>query len=194
MALTLRYKRENSKKQPVWAYIRRNNPFRVGDVMVIQGVEQKFMKNLLWNLERAGYVRLENEPELYRDRVYTLIKNTGSKSPSIGNGYLYDHNTGENIEIKGKRQGNTTRSSYYKMLKAMTSKLMTRSEIAEAAGLKLRGGNAGRCFLRLVNEAIMVETEQKQGGKKVYLIDTALRARTMREIEEQESDDVDGTF
>ena len=75
--------------------MRRNIRFRVGDIMMILDIKDKTVKPIMWALEKAGYLRLESAGDAYKDRIYTFIKNTGIKSPSINGAEVYDHNTGE---------------------------------------------------------------------------------------------------
>ncbi len=82
--------------------MRRNRTFRVGDVMAVLDLTLGFCKQTLWYFEQAKYLKLESNIGKYRDRVYTLIKNTGAKNPSIVNGIVYDYNNKESINI-GKK-------------------------------------------------------------------------------------------
>lgn len=169
MAQTRRYKRRSSKKQKAWEYMRRNKPFRAGDMMMILDLEKPFTKQLLWHLEKAGYVRLENDPEEYRDRAYTLMKDTGVKSPSIINHAIYDYNTEEVVPIDGGSKKEAKNKLL--LLKAMTEAMMTRIEITAAAGVKSYSGQIGRYFSEFEKTGIMTKSGLKKEQKIVYKID-----------------------
>lgn len=80
--------------------MRRNMRFRVGDIILILDIKERTIKPIMWALEKAGYLRLESTGDAYKDRIYTFIKNTGIKSPSINAAEVYDHNTGELFDPK----------------------------------------------------------------------------------------------
>ncbi len=92
-----------SARQKVWNYIRRNPIFRVGDIMITLEVKQGFLKQMFWYLSEAGYIRIDDDKVEYTDRVYTLMKNTGIKVPSMVGDKLYDYNTGEEIVVERKK-------------------------------------------------------------------------------------------
>jgi hypothetical protein len=95
-------KRKSSKSQQFWSFMRRNRTFRVGDAMAILDISQPFCKGILWSLVSIGYARAENEAKQYRDRTYTLLKDSGAKSPSFYNEAIYDHNTKESFVVTRK--------------------------------------------------------------------------------------------
>lgn len=186
-----RYVRSRTKKQKVWEYLRRNRSFRVGDVMALVNATQRYLKPLLWHLEKAGYLRLSSDADNYRERIYTMLKDTGPKSPSIVNGDVYDHNNKELIHIVSERSAALTGGSYLKLLKAMTQSAMTRAEITAAANLAERSGSTGRCLQHMRLEGIITQTKQRRDGKCLYRIDKHKRAAKIAEISHR-SDDVDG--
>ncbi len=89
-----------SLRQKIWNYMRRNPIFRVGDIMLTFDLEQKSLKQMLWYLSETGYIRLDDDKVEYTDRVYTLMKNTGIKVPSMVKNKLYDYNTKEEILVE----------------------------------------------------------------------------------------------
>ena len=88
-------KKPIKKRQSIWNYIRRNRQFRVGDVMMICEVNYSYMQKFLRFLQKAEYIRHDNEYKPYTNRRYTLLKNSGSIAPLITDYGLYDNNTQE---------------------------------------------------------------------------------------------------
>lgn len=93
---------QNSTKQKVWNYMRRNRTFRFGDVMMVTGVKFRYLEEMLSKLQIAGYVELVEKVKPHTSRYYRLIKYTGVKSPNIQRGTLYDYNTNEEIDVDRK--------------------------------------------------------------------------------------------
>lgn len=161
-----RYVRRKSLKQKIWNYMRRNKRFRVGDIMMILEVRDGTIRPLMWALESAKYIRLENEAKEYKDRTYTFIKDTGIKSPSIINGDVYDHNTKE--EFKLQKQPTAYRMRL-KLLKAMSRPTMTKDEIAKSAEVSITGGWAKQEFLYLNLKGAIARTNPVQRREKEIL-------------------------
>ena len=126
-----RYQRKYSQKQKVWNYIRRNPIFRVGDVMLALDAEKPFLKQMFWYLTECGYIRLDDDRVSYEDRVYTLIKNTGIKAPSMISNKLYDYNTGKEYEIYTR----TPQDTETLILLAIAPEGSKCKEILEATGI-----------------------------------------------------------
>ncbi|MDD3465994.1 MAG: ArsR family transcriptional regulator [Campylobacterales bacterium] len=103
----LRFKRKASKKNQMWGYMRRNRSFRVGDVMSILDLSLAFCKQTLWYLSETGYVRLENDVKTYKDRIYTLVNDTGVKCPSMIDNKVYDYNIDKEYEIYTRSASDT---------------------------------------------------------------------------------------
>lgn len=185
-----RHIRKWSLKQNIWHYMRRNVNFRVGDIMMILEVEKNTIKPILWALEKAKYLRLSKDAKEYKDRIYTLIKNTGAKSPSIVNGDVYDHNTKSFFKHevikkeKQKRQPIAPRTRL-KLLKAMTKPKMSKEEIALIAGVNGSGGGAKAEFLYLTLGGVIkrVDPIERREGRMLFTIDHGKKDECIREIE-----------
>ncbi len=178
----IRLKRKNDLKQKIWNYMRRNKRFRVGDIMMILEVRAGTIRPLMWALKSAQYIRLENEAQEYKDRIYTFIKDTGIKSPSIVNGDIYDHNTKE--EFKLQKQPTAYRMRL-KLLKAMACPLMTKNEIAKDAEVSIAGGWAKQEFLYLNLKGAIARTNPVQRREKeiLFTVNKEKRDELIRDIE-----------
>ena len=138
-----RYKKKQTQKEKVWKYIRRNKLFRVGDVMTVLSLTQSYIKPVLWHLEMAGYIRLEEmKSKEYRDREYTMIKDTGVICPSMTNGNIYDHNTKKTIDVDDA----LWIEEKQKLLSVMTQEKMIKKEIVESVGMNIYAAIVVRCF------------------------------------------------
>lgn len=179
----IRLKRKNDLKQKVWNYMRRNKRFRVGDIMMILEVRDGTIRPIMWALESAKYIRIENEAQEYKDRIYTFVKDTGIKSPSIINGDIYDHNTKE--EFKLQKQPTSYRMRL-KLLKAMSLPLMTKDEIAKSAEVSITGGWAKQEFLYLNIKGAIARTNPIQRREKeiLFTVNKEKRDELIRDIEE----------
>ncbi len=181
-----RYRRKRSNKQKAWEYMRRNKTFRVGDIMMLLGVSQTYMKTMCWALEHAGYLKLVADEGRYPDRVYRLVRDTGVKSPSVINGEVYDYNTREFFDAP-KREKRPPRPSMapralIAMLGAMTSPEMTKEEICMRAGVSTGGGGVKMNFSMLQKRGVLARTAplRRRNGKMLFRIDTAA-ASAMRD-------------
>ncbi len=178
----IRLKRKNDLKQKIWNYMRRNKRFRVGDIMMILEVREGTIRPLMWALQSAKYIRIENEAKEYKDRIYTFIKDTGIKSPSIVNGDVYDHNTKE--EFKLQKQPTAYRMRL-KLLKAMSCPTMTKDEIAKGAEVSIKGGWAKQEFLYLNLKGAIVRTNpvQRRDKEILFTVNKEVRDELIRDIE-----------
>jgi len=135
-------KRFISKRQSMWNFIRRNRQFRVGDVMLVCGVNYNYMQKFLNFLENAKYIKLKNEKKPYTNRMYSLLVNSGPIAPSITDGGLYDENTKEEFifgEMKGKRKV-VVPDGLVEILKAIeNNEPMTQDEISAKSGIQRKG-------------------------------------------------------
>lgn len=86
------YKR-TIKKQLIWNYIRRNRFFRVRDIVLLTEINKNTVKSYLIRLQKHGYVRHVDTDK--KDAIYTLLRDTGAKAPTVDTDGLYDYNTGE---------------------------------------------------------------------------------------------------
>jgi len=169
-----RFKRKASKKQNVWAYMRRNRTFRVGDIMMLLELTQRYLKPILWHLEKAGYLTLTQDSGEYRDRIYTLVRDTGVKSPSIINGEVFDYNTGKFHSASPK---NMARHNLLKTLEALEHTIMTKHEMAEGAGMSRESGASKLVFQELELKGVIARTNpiSRRDNKMLFTVNTEKR-------------------
>lgn len=177
-----RTKHRNSNKQRVWKYIRRNPRFRVNDVMMILDVTQAYIKPILWHLELAGYIKL-NEATFgaYTDRWYSLVKDTGLVAPSAVNGEVYDHNTGETIIIDDEHDDTHWKKEKLKMLGAMTGDKIIRSDVADGANMNAESAIFMRCWKCLRRRGV-VKVGQRTPKKRFWNIDEEAKRGFIAEL------------
>ncbi len=175
-----RCKRKQTNKEKVWKYIRRNKLFRVGDVMTVLDLTQAYIKPVLWHLEMAGYIRLEEvERNQYVERVYVMLKDTGPICPSMVNGNMYDHNIKENIDVDDASWAKEKQ----KLLSAMTQKYMTKKEIVESVGMNVSAAVVIRCFKDFKAFGV-IEDGPRTKNKRTLFIDKEKRDELIRAIEQ----------
>lgn len=186
----IRHKRKESLKQNIWNYMRRNMRFRVGDIMMILEVRYGTIKPIMWALENAQYIRLDSDNGEYKDRIYTFIKNTGIKSPSIINGEVYDHNTKsfykhEVIKKEKEQRPPVAPRTRLKLLKAMQIDKMSKEEIAKDACVNGTSGGAKEEFSYLILKKVMTRTHpiERRNGKMLFIINKEIRDGLIRDIE-----------
>jgi len=75
--------------------MRRNRTFRFGDVIMITGVSNIYLKNIIRYLKAVDYIIEVEKVKPYTSTQFTLIKYTGVKSPSFKGNTVYDYNTDE---------------------------------------------------------------------------------------------------
>jgi transcription initiation factor IIE alpha subunit len=157
----LRYKRSASALQKVWNYIRRNRVFRFGDVMMVVGVRHEYLRNLLWHLEGAGYIKCEDTLKTNTNSIFRVVRMSGAKSPSIINGVVYDYNTDEKFEIKRKKP-------LEKILEALKSlKSFTKEELARASGVS--ESSVKKALSELKDRGVIYEYERQiMSTKKLF--------------------------
>jgi len=161
-----RYKKRQTKKEKVWKYIRRNKLFRIGDVMVVLGLTQSYIKPVLWHLEMAGYIRLEEmKSKDYKDREYTMIKDTGVICPSMTNGNIYDHNTHESIDVDDA----LWIAEKQKLLSAMTENQMIKKEIVESVGMNIHAAIVVRCFKDFKVFGVTADGPRQRQTRTLYI-------------------------
>ncbi len=158
----LRYEYKDTQARKVWNYMRRNRTFRFGDVLAVTGVTHKYLNNILWHLKGVGYVKEHEKVRPYTSTMFTLVKCTGVKSPSMVNGVVYDYNTNERLEI-------TKEPVFVKMLRVMTKNMMSKQTIIKESGVSM--SSAKRWFRVFKKENIMIESELKIDNHKAFMID-----------------------
>lgn len=162
--------------------------------MMILDVPYATIKPILWAFEKAEYIRLEKKDSKekdieYKERIYTFVKNTGAKSPSIINGDVYDYNTKsffEHTVVKKepKKRPPVAPRTRLKLLEAMTKKEMSKDEIALDAKVNGAGGGAKQEFLYLTLGGVIKRTDpiRRRDGKILFMIDMSKRDEFIAEI------------
>lgn len=162
----LRYAYKDTQAQKVWNYMRRNRTFRFGDVLAVVGVTHKYLNNILWHLKAVGYVKEHEKAKPYSSTMFTLVKCTGAKCPSMVNGVVYDYNTKERFECKRT-------PVVIKLLQVMQEDVMSKQRIIKESGVSK--SSAKRWFKVFKEEHVMFEcdTPTKCDGYKAFGIDRA---------------------
>ena len=163
--------------------MRRNRSFRVGDIItLVDGMTQNHLKTMLWALEKAGFLELVSDKGSYKEWSYRLILNTGPQSPSVIRGEIYDHNT-KKFYPKKERGGSVSRT-LIAMLGTMTKQIMTKREIAEAAGTTVASGGTKTNFSLLTKKGIMQRPtkDMRYKGSLVYRINRKAAAELREQL------------
>ena len=171
---------QSSIRQTVWNYMRRNRTFRFGDVIMITGVSNIYLKNIIRYLKAVDYIIEVEKVKPYTSTQFTLIKYTGVKSPSFKGNTVYDYNTDEELIIE-----HTPVVS--KLLEVMIESKMSKQTISVKADVSL--GVCKKWFkklteLGLINEIKPIEKINKQ---KVFMID-------LEKVEQLKLDIASGSF
>ena len=146
--------------------MRRNRSFRFGDVMMVTGVTQNYLKNIIWHLKGAGYIVQGERVKPYSNTLYTLVKCTGSKSPSIINGVVFDYNLNKEIKIE-------VVPPLVKLLDVMVEQKMSKQTIAKNADVSF--AVAKRWFKKMNELELIKEIKpiERVDGSKAFYIDLA---------------------
>lgn len=185
----LEYKRvRRSKKQNIWAFMRRNRQFRVGDLMMILDIDQDFLMPIFRALELCGYMQLEAGTDTFRDRIYRLNKDTGVRSPSILKkpcDIVRDLNTGEEFVLDGSHPVQV--ADRLKLLHAMKHKVMFREQIAVIANMHLFSAKTIRYLNEFTEDGIMDRLSRSskiREERRTYDINKEKRDELIRTLEE----------
>lgn len=187
--MDLEYKRvRQSKKQKIWAFMRRNRQFRVGDLMMILDVDQDFLMPIFRALELCGYMQLEAGTDTFRDRIYRLNKDTGVRSPVILKkpcDIVRDLNTGEEFRLDGSHPVQI--ADRLVLLYALKHKAMFREQIALIANMHLFSAKTIRYLNEFTEEGIMDRLPRSpkiREERRTYAINKEKRDRLIRTLEE----------
>lgn len=97
--------RRQDTRARLWQSLRVMRRVTFPDLMVTAGAGEGQVKTFLWQLQRGGYVRLDQglRGRVGRRGVYCLVLNTGPKPPSRiqGRRALFDRNLGKIMEVPG---------------------------------------------------------------------------------------------
>ncbi len=96
----LLYMGKKPMSQKIWEYIRRNKVFCVKDILIILEPNNSTLKKYLFALLRAGYIRVIDEKQIFENRSFRMISDTGVKAPTANRGFVYDFNTNKEIFIR----------------------------------------------------------------------------------------------
>ena len=174
-----------SRKQLIWAFMRRNRVFRVGDLMMILEVDQGYLLPIFRALELCGYVSLESGVELFRDRIYRLSCDTGVRSPSIlkkPHDTVRDLNTGEEFILDGNHPLQIT--DKLTLLYALKHDTMFREQIAVIAKMHLYSARMIRYLAEFSAMGIMSRTSRSHEGRRLFTINKEKRDDLIRTLEE----------
>ena len=177
-----------SKKQFFWEFMRRHKRFRVGDAMIALDLSKSYVKQILWQLVGAGYVRLTQRGERYEDRIYTLVKDTGIIAPVLINGKVVDSNTNECASVKRRMPKRLPRRmipTKLKLLLAMRMERMSKQMIAQKAGVNPHSGSAKRAFRELREAGVLIPCEERIDGKRLFVIDERRKKDEMIRLREE---------
>lgn len=177
---TFRSQRRTSQKEGVWRYMRRNRTFRVGDLLIVSSLAVDTLKPLLWHLHKSGYLELRNNEGKYTDRVYTLIKNTGIRSPAVINGVLYDYNTGEEFKIEIRPTEKIFLDAVWRH-----RPVCLRKQVLETSGLP--EGTLNTYWPRFLRAGYVTATKKGPDGFMRFVVDEALVAHRLQELERMAS-------
>lgn len=175
-----------SKKQQIWAFMRRNRQFRAGDMMMILDVTQDFLMPIFRALELCDYLHLEAGTEHFNDRMYRLNKDTGVRSPVILKkpcDIVRDLNTGEEFFLDGNHPVQI--ADKLKLVMALRSRVITREDIAKNAGIHQFSAKSIRYLNEFVELGIMhrMPRSHEADKKRGYKIDMEVRSGWIRHFE-----------
>lgn len=165
--------------------MRRNRQFRAGDIMMILDVKRDFLMPIFRALELAGYLELQSGTELFRDRNYKFIKNTGIRSPSILKkpcDIVKDENTGELYVLDGNHPVQIT--DKLKLLEAMHKKNMLSEDIARKAGMHKYSVKSIRYLSEFIQYGIIERLMRTKENQKfsTYRINTVKRDEMIQKL------------
>lgn len=174
-----------SKKQQIWAFMRRNRQFRAGDLMMILDVTQGYLMPIFRALELCDYLHLEAGTEYFKERIYRLNLDTGVRSPVILKkpcDIVRDLNTGDEFILDGNHPVQI--SDKLRMLMAMRKKFMLSEEIAKGAGMHKYSVKAIRYTVEFVNNGVIERTVRSKAHKKfsTYKINPTKRDEMIRSL------------
>jgi len=93
---------KKSSKDKVWEYIRRNRVFCIKELMLVIKIDKTYLKSFIWILEATGYLKVAYWEAEFKNRCYTLIRNSGPITPKTESGEVYDYNLKQTFYIKNK--------------------------------------------------------------------------------------------
>jgi hypothetical protein len=166
-----RKKIRRSKKQQIWTFMRRNRVFRAGDLMMILEVDQGYLLPIFRALELCGYLSLESGTEVFKDRVYRLVCDTGVRSPSIlkkPHDTVKDLNTNEAFILNGNHP--VQMADKLTLLYALKHETMFREQIAVVAKMH-------------IYSARMSRTSRSHEGRRLFNINMEKRDDLIRTLE-----------
>lgn len=188
MGLVLKRVRK-SKKQLIWAFMRRNRQFRAGDLMMILDVTQDFLMPIFRALELCDYLHLETGSDNFRDRIYRLKRDTGARSPIILKkpcDIVRDLNTGEEFVLDGNHPVQIT--DKLKLLHAMKHKTMFREQIAVIASMHPYSARTIRYLGEFAETGVMDRLPRSvklRDERRSYAINKEKRDGLIRDLEER---------
>jgi len=181
--------RKKSKKQFFWEFMRRHKKFRVGDAMIALDLSKRYVKQMLWQLEGAGYVKIVSDPGRFEDRIYLLVKDTGILSPVLINGKVMDKNRNfaKKVQKKIKIPKHPPRRQIptaLKLLNAIRSRVVTKVQICNIAGVNPYSGSAKRAFREFEEKGVLkpIEPIRRIDGHKAFYVDILKKDELRREI------------
>jgi hypothetical protein len=148
------YSKTGTAKDRVWRYIRRNKLFSFVDAKIVCGINEETLKAILWHLEKAGYIKVKGSREIFLKRTYVHSRERkfGIKSPSLVNGIVYDHNTGDKYDIRATKDIYLPQT-LIALLEAMTEDEMTKEEILKKSKVKR---DASKRFFRILSNVSII--------------------------------------
>lgn len=70
-------------RQKAWSYMRRNQNFRIGDILAILELSEGSLKLLVRQLHQTGYLMQVGISRDFRERQYRLVRNSGVICPVV---------------------------------------------------------------------------------------------------------------
>lgn len=174
-----------SKKQLIWTFMRRNRVFRVGDLMMILEVDQAYLMPIFRALELCGYLNLQSGTEVFRDRIYRLMCDTGVRSPSIlkkPHDTVRDLNTGETFILDGGEKMQIV--DKLTLLYALKHTAMFREQIAVVAKMHVYSARMIRYLAEFSDMGILVRSTRSSEGRRLFTINKEKRDDLIRALEE----------
>jgi hypothetical protein len=179
-----RKKIRRSKKQQIWTFMRRNRVFRAGDLMMILEVDQGYLLPIFRALELCGYLSLESGTEVFKDRVYRLVCDTGVRSPSIlkkPHDTVKDLNTNEAFILNGNHP--VQMADKLTLLYALKHETMFREQIAVVAKMHIYSARMIRYLAEFNAMGIMSRTSRSHEGRRLFNINMEKRDDLIRTLE-----------
>ena len=175
---------EQTLRQKVWNYMRRNRNFVVGDVIAITGIKYGNLRDMLKAFEVVEYIKTVSKEKPLTSNRYKLVKCTGVKVPKHNKKKQLFYDPNLDIEISTKRI-----PSILKIVNALNKSPISKEEINVST--MLSHATDVKCYAKLKEFNIITRISpivKNSNGHVLFTIDFEKVEEFKKKVENEELD------